>query len=207
MGGPVGGCRGGQDEPARSVQSASHGGTDPPKVTFEARLTTFTSNVVPSGRLSRLRRWEAVKAPKWPISRAPPSAGDRPGLGDVDGRAAERLPDGIELPRRGAPTCCGRRHRPGSDSRRRWFTRWLAHGGYGAATSAAPSARNDITSLRFPLHRYGIRRLSTLLGLAGRRLSSTRQGWRTLYSTVGSTAAFGYTTWCGLQFYSFSSFG
>ena len=39
--------------PARSVQSASHDGTDPPKLTFEARLTTFTSNVVRTGRLSR----------------------------------------------------------------------------------------------------------------------------------------------------------
>ena len=131
---------------------------------------------VVSGRLSRLRRREAVKASKWPISRAPPSASDRPGLGDVDGRAAERPPDGIELHRRGAPTCCGRRHRPGSNSHRRWFTRWLAHDGYGAATSPAHYARNDITSLRFPLHRYGIRRLSALLGRAGRRDSSTSGG-------------------------------
>ena len=38
-------------EPARSVQSASHDGTDPPKLTFEARLTTLTLKVVPSGRL------------------------------------------------------------------------------------------------------------------------------------------------------------
>ena len=60
--GCVGGCCGGQDEPARSVQSASHDGTDPPKLTFEARLTTLTLKVVPSGRLLRPRFREAEKA-------------------------------------------------------------------------------------------------------------------------------------------------
>ena len=53
MDGAFGGCCGGQDEPARPVQSASHDGTDPPYLTFEARLKTFTSNVVRTGRLSR----------------------------------------------------------------------------------------------------------------------------------------------------------
>ena len=53
------GCCAGQDGPARSVPSVSHDGTDPPNVTFEARLPTFTLPLILSGRLSQLGRWEA----------------------------------------------------------------------------------------------------------------------------------------------------
>ena len=118
LGGPVGGCCGGQNEPARPVQSASHDGTDPPKLTFEARLSTLTLKVVPSGRLSRPRFREAVSAPKWPNSRVARSAADPSGLGAGDGRDTERLRTGCELLCRGAPRCRYRRHWPGSNSRR-----------------------------------------------------------------------------------------
>ena len=104
--------------PARSVQSASHDGTDPPKLTFEARLSTLTLKVVPSGRLSRPRFREAVSAPKWPNSRVARSAADPSGLGAGDGRDTERLRTGCELLCRGAPRCRYRRHWPGSNSRR-----------------------------------------------------------------------------------------
>ena len=123
LGGPVGGCCGGQDEPPRPVQSASHDGTDPPKLTFEARLTTLTSNVVRTGRLSRPRRWEAEKASKWPNSRVAGSAADPRGLGAGDGRDAERLRIRSEQVRREAPACRNRRHRPGSNYRRNMVLR------------------------------------------------------------------------------------
>ena len=118
-----------------------HDGTDPPKLTFEARLSTLTLKVVPSGRLSRPCVKGAVSAPKWPNSRVLRSAGDRPGLGAGEGQDAERLPMRCEQLRRGAPACRYRRHRPGSDYRRRRFTQRLAHGECGAATSPALSAR------------------------------------------------------------------
>ena len=60
--GPVGGCCGGRDEPARPVQSASHYGTDPPYLTFEARFADFSPRSVLSGRLLRLTEEEGLEA-------------------------------------------------------------------------------------------------------------------------------------------------
>ena len=76
----------------------------------------------------------------------------------------------------------------------------MARSECGASTLPATHERNDVASLRFPLRRYDVRRLSALLRRAGRRGPSSLVGWPTVGSTVGSTAAFGYATWCGVHF-------
>ena len=53
----------------------------------------------------------------------------------------------------------------------------MARGEYGASTTPATPARNDFAALRLPLRRYTVRRLSALLGRAGRRNSSSLVGW------------------------------
>ena len=161
---------------------------------------------MPSGRLSRPRFREAVKATKWPISRVARSAAEPQGLGAGDSRDAERLRIRCEQLRREAPRCRYRRHRPGSNSRPEWITGWVARGECGASIPPASPARIIFASLRLPLRRYTVRRLFALLGRVGRRTSSTMVGWRTVGSTVGSTVQFG-CAWCqGLHFYGFSCY-
>ena len=108
------GCCAGQDEPARSVPSVSHDGTDPPNVTFEARLPTFTLPLILSGRLSQLGNGRLETGIFGLDSGDLRSAAAPAGSGPTEGRDAERLRTGSGQLRWGAPRCRGRPHRAGS---------------------------------------------------------------------------------------------
>ena len=101
---------------------------------------------------------------------------------------------------RQAPRCCDRRQGLGSHSRHEVSLRWVRDGACSALPCPAPYPRYDNASHPFPVHRYTILRLYSLLPSDGRRNTSTRLGWLAVYINSGSMAALGCPAWIGVHF-------
>ena len=187
--------RSAQDEPHSARPSAHHNGTDPPRLTFDARLEKRkTGRRVAAGRfrslcnhiknqLSRtiLRRRACCRRSAWRRRHAECCTGP------------QRIIAAVRWAK--LPWCCALRHERQSWGKFEVISRVRAPRTCLASTSCAPPARALTACVRFPLLRYDVSRLSSVLRRDGRRIRSRLLGWSAVCAGSCSGAVYGCARW------------
>ena len=157
--------------------SAHHDGTDPPRLTFDARLEKRkTGRRVAAGRFRSLCNHiknQALRTILRRRARCRRSAWRRRHRRCCTGEV--RISTAVRWAQ--LPSCCARRHERQSWCKFELISRVRAPRPCLASTSCAPPARSLTACVRFPLLRYDEFRLSSVLRRDGRRIRSTLLGW------------------------------
>ena len=177
--------------------SAHHDGTDPPRLTFDARLEKRkTGRLVAAGRFRSLcnhiknqlsrttfRRRASCRQSAWRRRHR------RCCTGEV------RVSTAISWAQ--LPCCCALRHERQSWCKFEVHSRLCAPRTCPASSLCAPPARylTLTAAVRFPVLRYDLSRLSMVLRRDGRRSSSRSLGWPAVCAVCSSGAVCGCARW------------
>ena len=183
--------RAADDEPRSLRPSAGHDGTDRPRLMFEAPLEKRKARrLVEAGRFRSLCNHikNHLSRDDFATSRGCRRSAWR-------GRHAACCTGPLRIITALRWTklrwCCARRHERQSWSKFEVNSRLCAHRACHASTSCAPPARYLTASVRFPLLRYDVFRLSSLLRHDRRRNTSRLLGWHAVCAICASIAALG----------------
>ena len=179
--------RAAEDEPHSVRPSAHHDGTDPPRLTFDARLEKRKNGRRVAAGLFRFLCNQTQNQLSRTILRHLVHCRDRHGVVGIDRRCCTgevRISTALRWAQ--LRWCCARRHERQSWGKFEVHSRLCAPRACPASTSCAPPARFITASVRFPLLRYDVSRLSLVLRRDGRRISSGLLGWPAVCAVCSS---------------------